>query len=73
MATLGTPGRCTRVDVEGSLAVAADDSVGIEVIDVSNPLAPTWLSTYPLSGRVRTVKLEGNLTYSASLPGGMGG
>jgi len=43
----------------------ADDGVGLQVIDVSNPANPVWLGTYNTSGFAYGVAVAGTVAYVA--------
>jgi len=60
-----TPGRAEAVVVAGNLAYVADGSVGLQVIDVSNPMAPVRVGGYDTGGDALDVAVAGGIAYVA--------
>jgi cysteine-rich repeat protein len=58
------------VAVAGALALIADDTNGLVILDVANPAAPGLLSTYNTPGEAYAVALWGN--YAAVADGSFG-
>jgi hypothetical protein len=53
------------VAVSGNYAYVADDTAGLQVIDVSNPANPQWVGGYDTSGNAFGVAVSGNYAYVA--------
>lgn len=53
------------VDIAGSLAYVADDSAGLKIIDVSNPVSPTLRSVLDTAGSANDIQVAGDLAYIA--------
>ncbi|MGC9602818.1 MAG: hypothetical protein ABSE76_03750, partial [Minisyncoccia bacterium] len=51
------------VVVAGRYAYVADEHAGLVIFDVSNSSAPTWLSTYAVTGTSYSVALSGTYAY----------
>lgn len=55
------------VTIDGTTAYVADYSHGIQIIDVSNPASPTWISSYNTpTGRANDVTVMGTIAYVAA-------
>jgi hypothetical protein len=64
--TYDTPGRAfTTPVVVGNTAYVADLMGGLQIIDVSNPVAPTLLANFGMSGVARGVAVLDNMAYVA--------
>ena len=57
--------------VSGSFAYVVDDTAGLRVIDVSNPISPTEIGFYDTPGWAYGVAVSGNLAYVADDDGGL--
>ncbi|MDB9436099.1 DUF4347 domain-containing protein, partial [Dolichospermum lemmermannii CS-548] len=60
-----TSGYAWGVQVVGNYAYVADDSSGLQIIDISNPTTPTLKGNYNTSGYARNVQVVGNYAYVA--------
>jgi hypothetical protein len=56
---------------EGDIAYIASGDGGLEVVDVSNPYAPTLLYSYDLPEYVNYVEVEDGIVYVAYIPEGL--
>lgn len=64
LALLGTYApSCQAVAISGKNAVLARGDQGIELVDVSNPAAPTRAGSLPLSGWVDQLVVRGGMAY----------
>ena len=59
------------VFVSGNYAYLADDHVGLQIIDVSDPNNPSWAGEYQTSGNGRGVAVAGNYAYVADYYDGL--
>ncbi len=66
-----TPYRAYDVEIVGNLAYIADGNSGIQVIDISNPSAPTFKEWYGTPGHGYGVKIVGDLVYVADGSAGL--
>jgi hypothetical protein len=66
-----TSGNAYDVAVSGTLAYVADDSYGLQIIDVSNPAAPVRLGGYDTTGSAYAVAVSGSLVYVADGSSGL--
>lgn len=64
--SLDTPGSARDVEVVGTLAYVADGESGLQIIDISNPAAPTFRESFDTSDYAYNVELVGTLAYSPS-------
>ncbi|WP_013334240.1 Calx-beta domain-containing protein [Gloeothece verrucosa] len=64
-ATYNTPGLDLSVKAVGNLAYVAAWDVGLQIIDISNPSAPSVISTFNTPGSARRVTGIGNYAYVA--------
>ncbi|MHB9048779.1 MAG: Ig-like domain-containing protein [Pirellulales bacterium] len=60
-----TSGAARSVTVVGTLAYVADNTAGLQIIDVSNPTAPVRLGGYDTSGNACGVAVSGTRAYVA--------
>ena len=65
-----TSGLASGVVIQGSYAYVADDSFGLQIIDISNPAAPTFTGTFNTAGNAQDLAVSGNRAYIAA--GGIG-
>jgi Ca2+-binding RTX toxin-like protein len=63
--TYDTSGSAFAVQVVGNLAYVADDNLGLQIIDITNPTNPIVKGNYNTSGWSRDVQIVGNLAYVA--------
>ena len=69
-ATFKTPGRATRLALDGSIAYVADGGSGLQVINLSNPDSPVITTTYETDGLARDVAAaHGVVVLISGLPG----
>lgn len=61
LSTFETPGRATRVSLEGKYAFVADSGAGVHVVDLSNPAIPTSAGTFVTARPARDVSADGTL------------
>ncbi|WP_147073278.1 DUF4347 domain-containing protein, partial [Microcystis aeruginosa] len=66
-----TPGEAHDVKVVGNYAYVADFSLGLQIIDISNPTNPTLISNYDTYSGAYGVEVVGNYAYVVS-GGGVG-
>ena len=66
-----TSGYALGIAVSGTFAYVADDSSGLQIIDVSNPSAPAHLGGYDTSGYAGGVAVSGTLAYVADDSSGL--
>jgi hypothetical protein len=60
------------VQVVGNYAYVADDWLGgLQIIDISNPVAPTLKGNYDTSGNAEDVQIVGNYAYVADENSGL--
>ena len=59
------------MEVSGNYAYLAEDSSGLEVLDISNPAAPTKVGSYATSGLLHSVEVSGNYAYLAEDSSGL--
>ena len=69
--SLDTPGSARDVEVVGTLAYVADGESGLQIIDISNPAAPTFRESFDTSDYAYNVELVGTLAYVADSFGGL--
>ncbi len=69
--SVDTPGIPGGVAVSGTLAYVADNTSGLQVVDVSNPTAPVILGSVVTPGFARDVAISGTLAYVADLGSGL--
>jgi hypothetical protein len=50
----------------------ADDSTGLQIIDISTPSSPSLVGTYDTSGYARGVYISGKYAYVADYDSGLG-
>jgi hypothetical protein len=67
------PPWCGALDVyvSDNTAYVADGYGGIQIIDVSNPAAPTFLGSYDTPGEALSVYVSGNTAYVADFDSGL--
>lgn len=61
LSTFETPGRATRVSLDGSYAFAADSASGIHIVDLSDPAVPTSAGSFATPRPARDVSADGSL------------
>jgi len=61
-----TAGDSTAIDIAGSTAVVAEGTVGVSLIDVSDPLAPAFLQVYGINAKANDLKIANNVVYVAA-------
>jgi hypothetical protein len=66
-----TPGFASNVAVAGDHAYVADGTSGLQVIDISDPTAPTLAGSLPVTGVALGVALAGNFAYVAEGASGL--
>ncbi|MDB9412535.1 DUF4347 domain-containing protein, partial [Microcystis aeruginosa] len=66
-----TPGEAHDVKVVGNYAYVADFSLGLQIIDISNPTNPTLIGNYDTSGSAMDVQIVGNYAYVADYASGL--
>ena len=66
-----TPGNALWVRVSGSYAYVADDTAGLQIIDVSNPRNPQWVAWIETPGNAKSVYVSGSFAYVADYFGGL--
>ncbi|WP_301337667.1 ELWxxDGT repeat protein, partial [Microcystis aeruginosa] len=59
------------VQVVGNYAYVADDTSGLQIIDISNPTNPTLKGSYNTSGSANDVQIVGNYAYVADASSGL--
>ena len=69
--TYATPDRAVGVYVSGGYAYVADQSGGLQIIDVSNPASPTLAGTYNNPNIALGVYVSGNYAYVADTASGL--
>ncbi|MBF0316007.1 MAG: hypothetical protein HQK52_21485 [Oligoflexia bacterium] len=62
---LNTPGEAMTVFVAGNYLYVADYYNGLVIYDITNPRAPAWVSTYPMSN-ILYAYASGNYAYLAT-------
>ncbi|MCX6376510.1 MAG: hypothetical protein NTU88_10840 [Armatimonadetes bacterium] len=65
------PGTVRGVAVSGSYAYVADDTAGLQVIDISDPASPTRVGGYDTSAWARGVAISGSYAYVADWDAGL--
>lgn len=58
-----TLSQARTIAVEGNLAFVACGSLGLAIVDVSNPLIPNLVIQFPVGGLVDQIAVEGNRVY----------
>ncbi|MCZ8191606.1 MAG: DUF4347 domain-containing protein, partial [Microcystis sp. LE19-338.1B] len=66
-----TPGEAHDVKVVGNYAYVADFSLGLQIIDISNPTNPSLIGNYDTSGSAMDVQIVGNYAYVADYESGL--
>jgi hypothetical protein len=66
-----TPGLARGVEVQNGLAYVADDTSGLQILDVSNPAAITRLASYNTPGIACNVQVQNGLAYVADHTSGL--
>nr|WP_287676266.1 Calx-beta domain-containing protein [Microcystis sp. M038S2] len=66
-----TSGYAWDVQIVGNYAYVADLDSGLQIIDISNPAAPTFKGNYDTSGYAYGVQIVGNYAYVADYEGGL--
>jgi len=62
---IDTPGVAYGIALSGNTAFIADGDSGLQVIDVSNPAAPTIIGSLDTPGRAQDIALSGNTAFIA--------
>ncbi|HDM90045.1 MAG TPA: hypothetical protein ENG67_02420, partial [candidate division WOR-3 bacterium] len=68
---ISTEAELYGVFVRDTLAYLAVGELGLEIVDISDPLHMTRVATLPLAGRARDVKVMGDLAFVASSTDGL--
>lgn len=68
---LNTPGSAQQVGLSGALALVADDTAGLRVIDISNPAEPDEIGFCDTTGYVSDVAVSGSYVYIADWSSGL--
>jgi hypothetical protein len=68
---LAIPGYANNVEVQGDFAYVAAGSAGLQVVNVSNPAAPSIAGSRSTSGSANDVRLVGNIAYVANGSAGL--
>jgi|GEM_PF-3750656 len=66
MGSAESPGEAWGISVSGSIACIADDDSGLQVFDVSDPMAPMLVGSLDLPGRALDVCLVSSIAYVAN-------
>jgi hypothetical protein len=66
-----TPGRAYGIAVAGDYAYVADDTSGLQVIDITIPSNPVIVGYCKPPGAARGVVIKGNYAYVANYPAGL--
>ena len=61
LSSFETPGRATRVSLDGDHAFVADTEAGVQVVDLSDPANPTLAGSYETRRPARDVSAAGSL------------
>ena len=61
LSSFETPGRATRVSLDGDHAFVADTEAGVQVVDLSDPANPTLAGAYETPRPARDVSAAGSL------------
>lgn len=64
IASFATPGRATRVSLDGDLAFVADSGAGVQVVDLSDPANPAAVGSYRTPRPARDVSAAGSLVLA---------
>lgn len=62
---LSTFGTASDVEIAGSFAYVANGSAGLQILNISNPSAPSLAGSYDTTGTARAVHVVGNYAYVA--------
>ena len=65
MGNYDTSGNAEGVEIVGNYAYVADGGGGLQIIDISNPAAPTLVGNYDTYGNAEDVEIVGNYAYVA--------
>jgi hypothetical protein len=66
-----TPDRAYGVNLSGNYAYVADDTEGLQIIDIRDPSNPTFKGSYDTPGWAQNVALSGNCAYVANCQSGL--
>ncbi|KND47938.1 MAG: hypothetical protein AB199_04240 [Parcubacteria bacterium C7867-004] len=66
-----TTGNAGTSVIVGKYAYVADDTAGLQIIDVSNPALPTLVSTLDTSGFATDIAVAGKYAYISDYAGGL--
>jgi len=55
-----------HLEISGSIAYLLQGNLGIELVDISNPLSPVYRSGFNTSGSCNDIKIADNLAYIAN-------
>jgi len=69
--SFNTEGTSWGVDLSHEFALVADESNGICVIDVSDPMRPELVATCRTEDRAQRIKTQGEFAYIADMDGGL--
>ena len=61
LSSFETPGRASRVSLDGDYAYIADTEAGVQVVDLSDPANPTLAGSYETPRPARDVSAAGSL------------
>ena len=64
LSSFETPGRATRVSLDGHYAFVADTEAGVQVVDLSDPAGPTLAGSYATPRPARDVSSAGPLVLA---------
>ncbi len=71
IASLGTPGLATGIQVDNGTVYLTDRQAGLHLINVRNPQQPQWISSQPTFGNANDVALWRDFAYIADGKGGI--
>lgn len=66
LSSLAIPGYANNVKVKDNYAFVAAGSAGVQVVNVSNPLAPAIVGSRSTGGNANDIRIVGNLAYVAN-------
>lgn len=69
--TYDTPGSARDVKILGNYAYIADETSGLQIVDITDPANPTLKGVYSTSDSAQGVALSGNYAYVANNAGGL--
>jgi hypothetical protein len=65
------PGAAAKITISGNYAFVACKQAGLQIVDISNPLAPTLVGSFPTSSFATTVDVEGKYCMIGTGSGGV--